>query len=202
LVSLVLAIYCSYMPLTEEKQAIFTFLNHYLALATLIGFIIVIVWVIKLVLLKAGMIEKYRGAFIKFSDYVLPLGFFITLFSTALSLYYSDYLGILPCGLCWLARVFIYPQVFLFGMAWYKNDKKILDYILALSLVGIIIALYHQSLQMGYSEFVPCPAIASTVDCAKPTFVEYGFITFPFMGVVTFCFSILLSLTYKFSKNK
>lgn len=125
----------------------------------------------------------------------------MTLFSTVLSLYYSDYLGILPCGLCWLARVFIYSQVFLFGMAWYKNDRKILDYIILLSGVGLVISLYHQYLQMGYSEFLPCPAIASTVDCAKPTFMEYGFVTFPLMAVVTFLLAMLLSITGKMSKK-
>lgn len=189
------------MIITPEKQAIIDLLNHYLGIATFIGFICVLIWIVKLMLLKGGMLEKYRWAFEMFSNYVLPMGFFISLFSMGMSLFYSDYLGILPCGLCWLARVFIYPQVFLFGLAWYKNDKKILDYVLLLSGVGILITAYHEYLQLGYSELLPCPAIASTIDCAKPTFIEYGFVTFPFMAFVTFAVIILLAITYKMSKR-
>lgn len=189
------------MPLSPDKLAIFNSLNQYLSFLTLIGFIFVVIWAVKLILLKGGMLNRYKGWFEKFSEYVLPMGFFVTLFSTVMSLYYSDYLGVFPCGLCWFARIFIYSQVFLFGLAWYKNDKKILDYTLLLSGVGIIVSSYHQYLQMGYSEFIPCPAVASTIDCAKPTFMEYGFVTFPLMAFVTFGVSILLALTYKLSKK-
>ena len=88
-------------------------------------------------------------------------------------------------------------MVLVFGVAWYKNDRKIFDYIIALSIFGLIFALYHQYLQMGYSELIPCPAIASTVNCDEPTFMKYGFVTFPFMAVVTFGYTIMLSLTAK-----
>lgn len=187
--------------MTQQKEALFLFLNHYLAIATFIGFIFIIIWTANLILLKAGIIKKNSWSLNLFSSYVLPIGFFVSLFSTVMSLVYSDYLGILPCGLCWFARIFIYSQVFLFGLAWYKNDKNILDYILLLSGVGLVISLYHEYLQLGYSEFIPCPAIASTIDCAKPTFISYGFVTFPFMAVVFFLITILLSLTYKISKK-
>jgi disulfide bond formation protein DsbB len=190
------------MIITPEKEALLTFLNHYLACATLIGLIISILWLISLMLVWSGVWNGGRKVFESIAEYILPLGFFATLFSTIMSLVYSDYLGVLPCGLCWYQRVFIYGMVFLFGMAWYKRDTKILDYVMLFSGVGLIIALYHQSLQMGYSELIPCPAIASTIDCAKPTFVEYGFITFPMMAVVLFCFTILLALTFKVTVRK
>ncbi|MEN9552386.1 MAG: hypothetical protein RI935_763 [Candidatus Parcubacteria bacterium] len=183
--------------LTPEKQALLEFLNSHLALATLIGFIILCLWIVDIVLLRTKTFARYRSYYEPVSRYVLPLGFLITLFSTVVSLVYSDYLGVLPCGLCWFQRVFIYSMVFVFGVAWYKNDRKIFDYILALSVPGLIVALYHQYLQMGYSELIPCPAIASTVDCDKPTFMEYGFVTFPFMAVVMFGYTIMLSLTAK-----
>ncbi len=185
------------MMISEEKQALLDFLNHNLSLATLIGFIVLLFWIIDLVALRAKMFVSYRKYYAVIAKYALPLGFFLTLFSTLLSLVYSDYLGVLPCGLCWFQRIFIYSMVFIFGAAWYKNDKKVFDYILTLSIAGLIVALYHQYLQMGYSELIPCPAIASTVNCDKPTFMEYGFITFPFMAVVTFGYTIMLSLTAK-----
>lgn len=185
------------MQVSENKQALLDFLNTNLSLVTYIAFVVLLFWMIDIFLLRKRTFAPFRRYYAPISKYALPIGFFLTFFSTILSLVYSDYLGVLPCGLCWFQRVFIYSMMFLFGVAWYKNDRKIFDYIIALSIPGLIIALYHQSLQMGYSELVPCPTIASTIDCAKPTFINYGFITFPFMAVVTFGYTIMLSLTAK-----
>ena len=189
-----LALLCyNFVYMSEQKQAVITFLNHYLSIATLLGFVVCIIWLFGIVFFLNA--KKEVRLFSVIAKYALPLGFFSTFFSTLMSLYYSDYLGVLPCGLCWFQRVFIYPQVFLFALAWYRKDLKIFLYSTVLSLVGIIIATYHEYLQLGYSELVPCPTIASTIDCAKPTFIEFGFITFPFMAFVLFAFLILLSLT-------
>jgi len=65
----------------------------------------------------------------------------------------------------------------------------------------LVVALYQEYLQLGYSELIPCPAISNFADCAKPTFLEYGFITFPFASVVLFGFLILMSFIVS-SKNK
>lgn len=177
--------------MTEQKQAIVTILNHYLAIITLLGFIFLLFWILGIIGTTYFKKECKISTF--FGKYALPFGFLSTFFAMLMSLYYSDYLGVLPCGLCWFQRITIYSQVFLFGLAWYKKDYKIFPYSILLSSVGMVIALYHEYLQLGYNEFIPCPAIASTVDCAKPTFIEYGFVTFPFMSVVLFLFLILLS---------
>jgi disulfide bond formation protein DsbB len=183
--------------MTEEKQALLTLLNHNLALITLIGFIVIVIWLIDMIGICLSWWKGDRQVYRTLTKYSLPVAFFSLLGSTLISLFYSDYLGVLPCGLCWFQRVFIYSQVFIFGYAWYKRDMKIWGYSVVLSTVGLIVALYHQYLQMGYSELIPCPAIASTVDCAKPTFMEYGFVTFPFMSVVLFIFMLLLASTVK-----
>jgi disulfide bond formation protein DsbB len=183
--------------MTDEKQALLTLLNHNLALLTLIGFIIVVIWLIDMIGICLSWWKGDRSMYRALIKYSLPVAFFSLLGSTLTSLFYSDYLGVLPCGLCWFQRVFIYSQVFIFGYAWYKRDMKVWGYSVVLSTAGLIIALYHQYLQMGYSELIPCPAIASTVDCAKPTFMEYGFVTFPFMSVVLFIFMLLLASTVK-----
>ncbi len=188
--------------LTPGQEALLAGLNHYLALATLIGCVMVVIWAIKLVMLHRGASASYRSRFERFAQYALPLGFFATLFSTVVSLIYSDYLGVLPCGLCWFQRIFIYGMVVLFGVAWYKKDTSVVTYVLPFSYIGLVIALYHQYLQMGYSPLIPCPAIASMVNCDKPTFMEYGFITFPMMSVVLFAITILLSVTIKMTATK
>jgi disulfide bond formation protein DsbB len=179
--------------MTPEKEAILNSLNHLLATATLIGFVVLSIWFIDLLGLHLKMWKGGRSLYKSIATYALPIGFFAMLGSTLISLYYSDYLGILPCGLCWFQRVFIYSQVFILGYAWLKKDYNIFTYATVLSLAGLPVALYQEYLQLGYSELLPCPAIASTVDCAKPTFVEYHFVTFPFMSVVLLGGVLLLS---------
>lgn len=179
--------------MTPEKEAIFNVLNHGLSLLTLIGFILLVVLFVDLFGLYFKVWSGERKVYKLLARYVLPLGFFVTLGAMAISLYYSDYLGILPCGLCWFQRVSIYSLVFIFGYGWWKKDYRSLEYATVLSLAGLPVALYHEYLQLGYSELIPCPAIVSTIDCAKPTFIEYYFITFPFMSVVLLGGVLLMS---------
>ena len=138
----------------------------------------------------------------KISNIALPLGFFASLFAMLISLIYSDYLGQAACGLCWFQRVFIYSQVVLFAVAYVKNDLKIFTYTFYLSIVGGAIALYHEYIQLGYSELIPCPVVSTTVDCAKPTFLSFGFVTFPFMSITLFLFLILLAISVKYHRKE
>jgi disulfide bond formation protein DsbB len=179
----------------NDKQPLIDSLNHYLSIATIVGLAFLILWVLGI--MGTTYFKKECKISKLFSKYALQLGFFVSLIGTFITLYYSDYLGILPCGLCWFQRVFLYSQLFIFGLAWYKKDRKIFDYTILLSIMGFIVATYQSYLQLGYSELLPCPVVASTIDCAKPTFIEFGFVTFPFMAVVLFGFLILLSITAK-----
>jgi disulfide bond formation protein DsbB len=161
-------------------------LNHNLSLLTIIGAIALVAWLIALVLKKD---------FSWIREYALPIGFFVTLAGAFMTLFYSEYIGYLPCALCWFQRIFLYPQIVLFGLAWWKKDRGVTFYTLWLSVIGFILASYHHYIQMGYKELLPCPATGMFADCAKPSFVEFGFVTFPFMAIVLFGFLILLSYT-------
>ena len=180
-----------------DNTALIASSNHYFALATLVGFIIVLIWIVDLAFLKLGFLKSKQRAYEVLAAYAIPLGFFVSLFAMVGSLYYSYYLHIPACELCWFARIFIYQLVFIFGLAWYKRDTKVYDYVLLISGVGFLIALYHHYLQMGYELLAPCSTAPFAVDCSTPTFIEYGFVTFPFMGVVTLAVTFLLALTAK-----
>lgn len=184
----------------EQKLIVLNFLNHYMPILTLVVFVLLIF--VYLHHFHFHLTKKESRILKSISSFALPLGFFSTLFAAIISLIYSDYLGELACGLCWFQRVFIYSQVILFAVAYIKNDMKIFTYSFWLSVVGGIIALYHESLQLGYSELIPCPTVASTVDCAKPTFLSFGFITFPFMSITLFLFLILLGIAVRKSNKK
>lgn len=181
----------------NDHTALIAALNHNFALFTLLGFIFVVIWVVDLLFIKFGYLQGKKRIYELFAKKALPLGFFVSLFAMVVSLYYSYYLHIPACDLCWLQRIFIYPLVFIFGLAWYKNDTKLFDYIMMLSGVGFLIALYHHYLQLGYDLLAPCSTAPFAVDCSTPTFIEYGFITFPFMAVVTLSVTFLLAFTAK-----
>lgn len=185
------------MYMTPEHLVIFTFLNNNLSIVTLLGFVAVLIMFVDAVALSVGFWKGARVAYSWFAKHALPVGFALTFMSTLVSLYYSDVLGVLPCGLCWFQRVFIYSSMFLLGYAWWKNDRNVWSYVNVLAIPGLLIALYHEYLQLGYSELIPCPAIASTVDCAKPTFLEFGFVTYPLMSAVLFASLLLISWTVR-----
>lgn len=130
-------------------------------------------------------------------DNALGISFILTLGGLVLSLFYSEILGFAPCGLCWLQRVFIYPQVFLFTVALIKGDKKIADYSIVLSVIGLVIALYQHMLQIGASDLVPCATTLIAADCAEKTLFEFGYITFPLMAATLFAYLIVLMIAAK-----
>ncbi len=66
----------------------------------------------------------------------------LVLAGTALSLFYSEYLGIVPCGLCWFQRIFLYPQAIIFAVAMFIKDRSAAINSIILSAFGAVFALY------------------------------------------------------------
>lgn len=183
----------------QEHPAYADLLNHYLSFATIIGAVCVIVFFGALIYLSYKKdLEKYSKYL---GNYIFPIGFCITLGGSFLTLFYQYILNYEPCDLCWYQRVFLYPQVLMFAYAWYKKDRAVLPYALVLSVAGFAVALYHHALQLGFDLMKPCSSAPFAVDCAKPSFIEFGFVTFPFMAVVLFGFLALLYATAVQSKK-
>lgn len=121
------------------------------------------------------------------------ISFLIVLVSIGVSLYYSDYLGVIPCSLCWFQRIFLYPQIVLFGVAlWKKESARIADYSIALSICGGVIALYQDYIQMVGESPLPCPA--SGGDCLQRFLFEFGYVTFPLVAFSAFALLITIML--------
>lgn len=168
-------------------------LNYWLALATLVMQVTGIAFLALFFLRKKFPDLEPIASFL--SDWGLWIGFLITLGCVILSLFYSEVLGVAPCGLCWLQRVFLYPQAVLFALAIWRKDRDVADYSIALSVFGGSVALYQHYLQMGGANVLPCPAVANeAVDCAVRFLYELGYITFPLMSFTLFAFLIILML--------
>lgn len=159
-----------------------------------------------LVLLAIYLARKRNPLFQPFVDAIGKNGLWIALLLNVAallgSLYYSEILGIAPCGLCWVQRVFMYPQVVLFAVAFCKKDRGIAIYSIWLSAIGAVVALYQHYLQTGGEQLLPCPAAATAgVDCARRIIFEFGYITFPLVAFSVFAFLIVLML-YTKKSNK
>lgn len=107
------------------------------------------------------------------------------LIATLGSLYFSEFVGYIPCDLCWIQRIFMYPLIIIYGTAIIKKDANVALPGLVLSGIGMIIAIYHYALQKlpalneagGFCGDVPC----------NLQYINYfGFITIPFLSAVAF----------------
>ena len=134
-----------------------------------------------------GFIQKY------FEQNALFLSFIVALAATLGSLFYSEILGYEPCKLCWFQRIFMYPQVILLGMAFWKRDEEIIKYSLILSAIGVFLAGYHYLMQLGVVNS-PCPVVGYSVSCSKLFVMQFGYITIPLMSLTAFVLIILFHI--------
>jgi disulfide bond formation protein DsbB len=158
-------------------------------------------------LLLAVTIALYYDLFItkarRFAPYVEKwfwhLTLALTIGSVVLSLVYSEYFGFIPCSLCWLQRIAIYPQALMSIAAFRIREHAHFSYYgIWLSIFGLLVAIYQYVYQMlpkeTQSGFVPCLVDGSGADCAVKVIDEFGFVTFPFVSAVSFAFLIALYL--------
>lgn len=177
------------MPLYVET------VNYILALGTIFLQILCFVIVANFLFFR-----KKDNVFLKFlHDYTFVIGFLIALSATALSLFYSSIVGYPPCELCWMQRIFIYPQVILFGMELWKREKVIVDYSLVLAFIGTMISLFHIYIENGGAANLACSTGSATeVSCAIRYIHEFGYVTMPVMAFSMGVFMILILSNYKY----
>ena len=109
----------------------------------------------------------------------------IALLSVAISLYYSDIRGFVPCNLCWYARILMYPLVVILGVGIIRRERQALYYAGPLVLAGWLLTLYHSLIQWGIIHETITRCIA-TVPCTTKYVNYFGFITIPFLGWLAF----------------
>ncbi|MEH7454597.1 MULTISPECIES: disulfide oxidoreductase [Bacillaceae] len=116
---------------------------------------------------------------------ILFFTWIVSIIATLGSLSFSVINHWTPCSLCWYQRIFMYPIVFIIGIAFYKNKIKDVIYVLPLSLIGMCISIYHILIQK-------VPALKETatqcgpVPCTGDYLNWFGFITIPMLAFVAF----------------
>lgn len=123
---------------------------------------------------------------------LVRLSFIIALTATLGSLY-SETLGYPPCLLCWYQRIAMYPLVLIFGAALWYDDKKVSMYSLPLTVIGLIVAGYHNLLYYGLvsDSITPCK---QGVSCTSKQVELMGFLTIPLMSLLGFLVLLLIGV--------
>ena len=116
------------------------------------------------------------------------------------SLGYSEVIGYVPCKLCWVQRITLYPVLILSAIGLYKKDDKVLsDYIIALMVIGSLVGAYHIFLQ-----FVPnsldCATTGQGVSCSKNWVRVWGYITIPVMCITAHLNVLIAAVCKKLDK--
>lgn len=85
----------------------------------------------------------------------------------------------------------MYPLVVIFGVALFKGTKDSFKYSFALSLIGLMIAIYHTLLYYGVipDSITPC---TQGVSCTSKQIEWLGFITIPLLSLASFLILTIL----------
>jgi len=172
--------------------------NKILSLGTIVLQIVILALVINLIFLKS-----HENTFLLFfKKYTFIFGFLAALGAFLLSLFYSNIVGFPPCELCWIQRIFLYPQLILFGMELYKRDRSIVDFSIVFAIFGSLVSMYHIYIENGGSSSLSCATGATStvgqVSCATRYIYEFGYITMPTMALTLSLFIIVILMNYKY----
>ncbi|WP_337874683.1 disulfide oxidoreductase [Exiguobacterium sp.] len=131
-----------------------------------------------------------------FEKYGLYLAWLVALTATLGSLYFSEIREFVPCELCWIQRIFMYPLTIILGIAVFTDDRAVRKYVLPLTIIGGIVSLYHYLVQKvpGFAEIQPC---AQGVPCSGQYINWFGFITIPFLALTAFTLITILMWNVK-----
>ncbi|MFZ2310131.1 MAG: disulfide bond formation protein B [Patescibacteria group bacterium] len=169
-------------------------INLVLSILALLGQVFVIILLVFLLFFRKS---QSKLAKVMSSSFV-PLAFIVALVATGGSLYYSQIAKFTPCELCWFQRIFIYPQVILLGMAWFKKEKYILDYSLVMIAVGTIISVYHNYI---YYTAKPSGVCSIVAPCTQQYIVGLDYVTIPLLALTSLILMGLLLLSKKIIKT-
>lgn len=187
-------------PVSNGMTSFTEQLNFFTSLGTIAGqifiFLVIVLW-LGAKFEKSPIKKTAEYALSSLASRGLVLGFLVALISTAVSLVYSDIVGYEPCKLCWIQRVFLYPQVIILGLALWKKTKDSDMYCLALSTIGGIIAIYHFYGQSFNPNALPTCDVAGGASCALRFFVEFGYVTIPMMSLTAFLLILVSMLLAK-----
>ena len=109
----------------------------------------------------------------------------VSLVATLGSLYFSEIRQYVPCDLCWIQRIFMYPLVIIIGVAYVQKNVRIAVTTMILAIIGGCISLYHYGLQKLAFLADAAPSCGQ-VPCTGQYINWLGFVTIPFLALTAF----------------
>lgn len=129
-------------------------------------------------------------------EYFLYLAWTVALVASLGSLTFSEIFHYPPCTLCWYQRAMMYPMAIILGIAILAKDTKVYRYALPLSVIGLLIAFYHNLLYYKVLPESAAPCVLG-ISCTT-TFIEwFGFITIPLLSLSAFAVITICMVKYR-----
>lgn len=119
-------------------------------------------------------------------QYAFEIAFVVAAAATLASFVLSNVVDLIPCDLCWWQRILMFPLPLILGAAVLRSDKLAFIYVLLLSIIGAIIALYHALLQWDVIEHSITECSITSGSCSEPEILWLGFLTIPFGAFLSF----------------
>lgn len=115
-------------------------------------------------------------------EQILYLAWVQAVVATLGSLFFSEVMKWTPCVLCWYQRILMYPIVAVLAVGILLKDKRVSLYVLPLSILGWLIAAYHNLIYYGVLQ----ETCSQGVSCTTRFFAWFGFITIPLLSLIAF----------------
>lgn len=103
--------------------------------------------------------------------------------ATAGSLYFSEIAGFIPCDMCWVQRIFMYPLALILPIAAIRREREAALYGIVLAVVGLGVSIYHVQLQIWPNQSSSCDPFNP---CSGKYIEALGFATIPQMAALSF----------------
>lgn len=107
------------------------------------------------------------------------------------SLIYQYVLGYPPCLLCWYQRIAIFSIAIILFTADIRVSKLLQKQVLVLSILGTLIAIFHNIIDIFPTGVDTCGTGPS---CLARYVYEFGYITIPMMSLTVLVFGIVIPL--------
>jgi len=132
-----------------------------------------------------------------FRKYGLLFAWIIAILASLGSFFFGEILKLEPCLFCWYQRICIYPLVIILGIAFFRRDYNISIYVIPLSIIGALIALY----QIFMEKILPPLSSAYCKACIiyNSSYPIFGInVYFPILSLIAFlAIPLLLIGVYK-----
>ncbi|MGI8281703.1 disulfide oxidoreductase [Bacillus mycoides] len=122
--------------------------------------------------------------------YHIVIAWTIATSAMLISLFFSEWMKLPPCDLCWYQRMAMYPLVLILGIGMYRKDSYVSTYAFPFACIGLMLSVYQITIQaFPNSEMKICSV---GVSCTKDYLNLFGFISIPMLSFVGFLAIIIL----------